>query len=82
MIVISDGLTSYYGFYEAKADITDIYSECDKRNIELLAFAIGDDVPALTELYGKENLVDCRDLKQFPKTISKVLAERSKKIYG
>lgn len=84
MIIISDGLPNAdnYDFYQAKEDISDIYKECKKKHIELLAFAIGDDVDKLKSLYGENNLVDCRDLNKFPQTISKILAEKSKKIYG
>lgn len=83
IIVISDGLPNDtgYGFRQALADITDIRKECKKKNIELIAFAIDSNIEKLKDLYGEENLVDCRDLSKFPKNISRVLAEKSAKIY-
>ncbi len=83
IIIISDGAPNDagYGMNQAKSDIDDIYKECKKKGIELLAFAIGDDLPKLKLLYGEENLVDCTDLTKFPKTISSILAEKSKAAY-
>lgn len=83
VIIISDGLPNGtdYGFHDALADIADIKKECKKKHIELIAFAIDGNIDALKQLYGEENLVDCRDLQKFPKELSRVLAEKSAKAY-
>ena len=81
LIIISDGLPSAYGFNQACADISDIRKECRKKNTELLAFAIGDDFDRLQQLYGKENIVDCRNLNTFPKVFSKIIADKCKVAY-
>ena len=81
LIIISDGLPSAYGFNQACADISDIRKECRKKNTELLAFAIGDDFDRLQQLYGKENIVDCRNLNTFPKVFSKIIADKCKAAY-
>ncbi len=83
IIVISDGIPYASGYYfnEGLQDITDIRKKCKKENVELIAFAIGGNIEQLKALYGEENLVDCRNLTQFPKNISRILAEKSAKIY-
>ena len=82
MIIISDGLPSAYSSgEEAVKDIFDIREECKNKNIELLAFVIDGNIDGLSYLYGEDNVVDCRELEKFPKEISKILAEKSQKIY-
>ena len=82
LIIISDCSPSAYGFNQACADNSDIRKECRKKNTKLLAFAIGDDFDRLQQLYGKENIVDCRNLNTFQKFFQKSLQINAKLLIG
>ena len=53
----------------------------NKNKIDYIAFAISDDFDTLSELYGDKNIVDSRNLEQFPKELAKIIANKSKKAY-
>ena len=82
VFVISDGAPSAYNSYEeAFDDIKDALALYNKNKIDYIAFAISDDFDTLSELYGDKNIVDSRNLEQFPKELAKIIANKSKKAY-
>ena len=52
---------------------------CKKHKVMLVPVAIGDDLPALTKIYGPK-LVDGRNLENLPKNVSNILLQEIKKI--
>lgn len=82
VFAISDGAPSAYNSYkEAFDDVKDALALYNKNKIDYIAFAISDDFDTLSELYGDKNIVDSRNLEQFPKELAKIIANKSKKAY-
>lgn len=81
LFVLSDGAPNAggYGTSTMISDMKEIRRLCKKHKVMLVPVAIGDDLPALTKIYGQK-LVDGRDLKNLPKNVSGILLQEIKKI--
>ncbi|MGN0005005.1 MAG: hypothetical protein ACI37Z_03360 [Candidatus Gastranaerophilaceae bacterium] len=81
LFVLSDGAPNAdgYGTSTMISDMKEIHRLCKKHKVMLVPVAIGDDLPALTKIYGPK-LVDGRDLKNLPKNVSGILLQEIKKI--
>ena len=81
LFIISDGLPNSiaYGTEQAIKDIADIKRICKKKNVTLIALAIGDDIKKLKNIYG-DALIDARNLNEFPKLLTNMLLKELKKI--
>lgn len=77
MIILSDG-KPYDGTYNgkvAKNDIQNILKKYSHKGVDFIAAAIGDDKPAIKEIYG-DRFMDISDLSLLPKTLVKVVRKR------
>ena len=64
----------FLGAMVAEGDIQNIRKKYVNKGITFLAAAIGDDKPAIKRCYGEDSFLDITDLKEFPKTIAKLIA--------
>ena len=81
LFVISDGAPNAGGYdtNTMVSDMKEIKKLCKKHKVMLVPVAIGDDLPALTKIYGPK-LVDGRNLENLPKNVSNILLQEIKKI--
>lgn len=81
LFVISDGAPNAGGYDTNTmiSDMKEIKKLCKRHKVMLVPVAIGDDLPALTKIYGPK-LVDGRNLENLPKNVSNILLQEIKKI--
>jgi bisphosphoglycerate-dependent phosphoglycerate mutase len=44
-----------------------------RKNALVYGVAIGDDLPCLTDIFGKDRIIDARDLKSLPQQLGKII---------
>ena len=78
LMIISDGQPNNMGYYgrAAEEDIKKIVKAEERKDVDILAFAIGDDKDRIKDIYGEKRFVDISDLSTMPKTLSKIVRRR------
>lgn len=76
-IIISDGQPAATGYYGEAAykDLNSIKREYERKGIEFIAAAIGDDKDRIKMIYGR-NYLDVDNLEKLPKQLSKIISRK------
>ncbi len=77
LITISDGQPKAMPDYTGKTagrDLGDFIAECTRRNVTLLAAAIGQDKDVIRSIYGEERFLDIGDLNALPARLVGIIA--------
>lgn len=76
-IIISDGQPAASGYYGEAAykDLNSIKREYERKGIEFIAAAIGDDKDRIKMIYGR-NYLDVDNLEKLPKQLSKIISRK------
>lgn len=76
-IIISDGQPNGDGYHgeEAYKDLNSIKREYERKGIEFIAAAIGDDKDRIKMIYGR-NYLDVDNLEKLPKQLSKIISRK------
>ena len=74
LIIVSDGqpADSGYGGSAAEADLRGVKKDCERKNVLLVAAAIGDDKPSIERIYG-DSFMDITNLEQLPQKLTQVV---------
>ncbi len=77
LIIISDGRPNHgnYGGAAAIQDIQSIVRDCKRKNIEVIAAAIGNDRKQIQEIY-KDAFLDISDLTRLPRLMTALVKKR------
>jgi len=74
LILVSDGqpADAYYSGTAAEADLRGVKKDCERKDILLVAAAIGNDKPNIERIYG-DSFLDITDLTKLPQKLTQVV---------
>lgn len=80
LFVISDGQPNDtgYGGNAAREDMASIVAMYEKKGVQTIACAIGDDKPNIKAIYGEDRFFDISDLNELPHTMAKKIIQTLK----
>lgn len=80
LFVISDGQPNDtgYGGNAAREDMASIVTMYEKKGVQTIACAIGDDKPNIKAIYGEDRFFDISDLNELPHTMAKKIIQTLK----
>lgn len=80
LFVISDGQPNDtgYGGNAAREDMASIVAMYEKKGVQTIACAIGDDKPNIKAIYGEDRFFDISDLNELPHTMTKKIIQTLK----